>query len=192
MRQKERNRSYKFAVMQRINAQMSNILDRMGADINIIVLLMFLIIMILVVMIVSMSIQLNRLKRKYKIFMKGKDAQNLERIFNTRFKDMDRLAKINEGYQLDIELLKMQYSRSLSKYGIVKYDAFEDVGGKLSFALALLDTKNTGFIVDAIHSRDNCFVYIKEIVNGESYIMLSDEEIKALRSAVNYDGEEEI
>ena len=49
----------------------------------------------------------------------------------------------------------------------------------------MLDSNNTGFILDAIHSRDNCFLYLKEIVKGESYIMLSDEEIEALRVAVN-------
>ena len=55
----------------------------------------------------------------------------------------------------------------------------------MSFALAMLDSKNTGFILDAIHSRDNCFLYLKEIVKGESYIMLSEEEIEALKQAVN-------
>ena len=70
------------------------------------------------------------------------------------------------------------------KVGIVKYDAFDDVGGKMSFALAMLDKENTGFILNAIHSRDNCFLYLKEIVKGESYIMLSTEEIDALRQAI--------
>ncbi len=73
---------------------------------------------------------------------------------------------------------------TLNKYGIVKYDAFDDVGGKMSFALAMLDKENTGFILNAIHSRDNCFLYLKEIVKGESYIMLSAEEIDALRQAI--------
>ena len=60
------------------------------------------------------------------------------------------------------------------------------MGGKLNFALAMLDEKNTGFILNAIHSRDNCFLYIKEIVNGESYVMLSEEEVEALKQAVNF------
>lgn len=54
-----------------------------------------------------------------------------------------------------------------NKYGVEKYDAFDDVGGKLSFALALLDKENTGLILNAVHSRDNCFLYMKEIVKGE-------------------------
>ena len=73
-----------------------------------------------------------------------------------------------------------------SKYGVEKYDAFDDVGGKLSFALALLDQDNSGVILNAVHSRDNCFLYLKEIVKGESYVMLSQEELEALRKAVNF------
>ena len=71
----------------------------------------------------------------------------------------------------------------MNKYGVIKYDAFDDVGGKLSFALAMLDKHDTGIVLNAVHSRDNCFLYIKEIVKGESYIMLSEEEVEALRIA---------
>ena len=78
----------------------------------------------------------------------------------------------------------------LTHYGIVKYDAFSDVGGKMSFALAMLDDSNSGFVLNTIHNRDNCFQYLKEIVNGESYIMLSSEEIEALNRAINKKEEE--
>ena len=171
---------------------MSNLFDMLGIDVGIVVLLLMLLVIIIAVMNVKTSIQLNRLKRKYKIFMKGKDAQSLERAFAGKFKDIDKLTKVNEGYQFDIDMIKRDHNKILSKYGFVKYDAFDDVGGKLSFALAMLDRNNTGFILDAIHSRDNCFLYIKEIVKGESYIMLSNEEIKALKQAVNFNGDDDI
>ena len=86
----------------------------------------------------------------------------------------------------EIEKLKEIMGNTLNKYAIVKYDAFEDMGGKLSFVLAMLDDKNTGFLLNAIHSRENCFLYIKEIVNGESYVILSQEEVQALKQAVNF------
>lgn len=171
---------------------MSNIFDMLGIDVGIVVLLLMILVIIIAVMNVKTSIQLNRLKRKYKIFMKGKDAQSLERAFAGKFKDIDKLTKVNEGYQFDIDMIKRDHNKILTKYGIVKYDAFDDVGGKLSFALAMLDRNNTGFILDAIHSRDNCFLYIKEIVKGESYIMLSNEEIKALKQAVNFNGDDDM
>ena len=73
------------------------------------------------------------------------------------------------------------------KVGIVKYDAFNEMGGKLSFALAMLDKSNNGYVINAIHSREGCYTYAKEIVRGESFITLGEEEKKALEKAVNSD-----
>ena len=84
---------------------MNNLFDALGIDIGIVVLLLIILVIIMTVMTVSMSIQLNRLKRKYKVFMKGKDAQSLERVFAAKFKEIDKLTKVNEGYQFDIELI---------------------------------------------------------------------------------------
>ena len=80
--------------------------------------------------------------------------------------------------------LFMMIDRTPMKTGIVKYDAFPDVGGRMSFALAMLDMNNTGFVINAIHSKEGCYTYIKEIVKGESYIVLGEEEKEALRQAV--------
>ena len=92
-----------------------------------------------------------------------------------------------EDHERSINSIVKNFRIIFSKYGVEKYDAFDDVGGKLSFALAMLDKNNTGLILNAVHSRDNCFLYLKEIVKGESYVMLSQEEVEALRKAVNYD-----
>ena len=72
----------------------------------------------------------------------------------------------------------------IQKCGIVKYDAFNEMGGKLSFALALLDSDNTGWIMNAMHSREGCYTYVKEILKGESYVELSEEEAEALDRAI--------
>ena len=53
------------------------------------------------------------------------------------------------------------------------------MGGKLSFALAMLDNNNTGWIINAMHSREGCYTYVKEIVKGESYVELAEEEAEA-------------
>ena len=72
------------------------------------------------------------------------------------------------------------------RVGLVKYDAFEEMGGKLSFSLALLNEVNDGFIINAMHSREGCYTYIKEIIDGNSVIALADEEKEALEMAMNY------
>ena len=160
---------------------MSDLFSKVGIDLGVVVLLLIVLIIVMMIMTVSMSLRLSRLNQKYRSFMKGKDAQSLEKLFHQRFKEIDKLNKQNELTKTDLKKIQ---GMTLNKYGIVKYDAFDDVGGKMSFALAMLDKENTGFILNAIHSRDNCFLYLKEIVKGESYIMLSAEEIDALRQAI--------
>ena len=102
------------------------------------------------------------------------------------FSSKMRLSRLERKYKMFISFIKHHLESMFSKYGVEKYDAFDDVGGKLSFALALLDQDNSGVILNAVHSRDNCFLYLKEIVKGESYVMLSQEELEALRKAVNF------
>ncbi|MFQ6806254.1 MAG: DUF4446 family protein [Lachnospiraceae bacterium] len=165
---------------------MDEIFARIGIDQGILVLLLMVLVLILIVVFLNVSLALHRLNRKYTMFMKGADGQSLERMFSQKMKEFERLARANEDNSLELRQMKSVLKKTPTKYGIVKYDAFDDVGGKLSFALAMLDAENTGFILNAIHSRDNCFFYIKEIVNGESYTLLSSEETDALRQAVHF------
>ena len=58
------------------------------------------------------------------------------------------------------------------------------MGGKLSFSLAMLDEKNDGFVLNAVHSREGCYTYVKEIIDGNSIITLADEEQQALEAAL--------
>lgn len=170
---------------------MSQLFEYMGIDPGIIIIILAVLVVILLLCMVRSSMRISRLERKYKLFMKGTDGQSLEKVFAKKFSQIEQLFDVKEAHDRDILILKKNYHRLFSKYGIEKYDAFDDVGGKLSFALALLDRENTGLILNAIHSRDNCFLYLKEIVKGESYVMLSQEEVEALRRAVNFGLEEE-
>ena len=165
---------------------MSGIFENLDIDSGIIIIILLILVVFLLVRSISYNMRLSRLERRYKIFMKGSDAQSLEKVFVRKFAQIDRLYEAKEDHDHDILFLKKNMEKMFNKYGVEKYDAFDDVGGKLSFALALLDKENTGLILNAVHSRDNCFLYLKEIVKGESYVMLSQEEVEALRKAVNF------
>ncbi len=165
---------------------MSGIFDSLGIDPGIIIIILLVLSIVLIINVISSNMRLSRLERKYRIFMKGIDGQSLEKMFMRKFAQIDRLYEAKEDHERDINHLKKAFGYIFSKYGVEKYDAFEDVGGKLSFALAMLNKDNSGLILNAVHSRDNCFLYLKEIVKGESYVMLSQEEVEALRKAVNF------
>lgn len=165
---------------------MNKLLDGLQANSGILLVLLLVAVIILLICVMNLSLGLNRLNRRYSLFMKGKDGQSLEKLFKRKFDLIEKLASSTDINAEEIGKIQRVMEKTLNKYGIVKYDAFEDMGGKLSFVLAMLDRNNSGFILNAIHSRENCFLYIKEIVNGESYIALSEEEVEALRQAVNY------
>ena len=165
---------------------MSSLLESLQSHSGILMVLLLVVVVILLICVFNLSLGLNRLNRKYTLFMKGKDGQSLERLFKRKFDLIEKLVRSTDDNGEEIENIWKVMDKSLNKYGIVKYDAFGDMGGKLSFVLAMLDKNNTGFLLNAIHSRENCFLYIKEIVNGESYVVLSEEEVEALRQAVNF------
>ncbi len=75
---------------------------------------------------------------------------------------------------------------SYQKFGMVKYNAFKGMGGNLSFAFAMLDQNNTGFILNSVHSREGCYLYIKDIEKGETETLLGSEEKEALERALGY------
>ena len=167
----------------------SSLLNSLGFDPGLVLIFMMILMVFVLLYLVRVSIKLTRFLKRYRIFMRGKDAVSLEKAFAQKFLEVDKLVEISKNQSFEINRIKSTLSKTTNKIGIVKYDAFPDVGGKLSFALAMLDEGNSGFVLNAIHSREGCYTYVKEIVKGESYIVLGQEEKEALRQAVNYFGE---
>lgn len=127
-----------------------------------------------------------RLKKKYKKFMGESDAKSLEERITGYLEQFDDLIETNYTNKSKIEKLEGQMGITFQKIGLVKYDAFNEMGGKLSFSLALLNEKDDGFIINAMHSREGCYTYIKEIIGGKSIMVLASEEKEALDMALNY------
>jgi hypothetical protein len=73
---------------------------------------------------------------------------------------------------------------SVRNVGLLRYDAFEDVGGRLSFSCALLDGNGTGVVLTSINGRQETRVYAKPVTGGTSAHNLSLEEEEAIRRAL--------
>lgn len=140
--------------------------------------------LILFILLIVNIIKTGRLRKKYEAFMMGKNAESLEDTLVKRIQQVDELLTYEAENRENIQKIFDSLKFTFQKVGMVKYDAFHEMGGKLSFSLALLDQKNDGFIINAMHSREGCYTYIKEIVNGNSIIVLADEEKEALDIAM--------
>ena len=141
---------------------------------------MFVVILILVICMTVMNSRMKELQSAYEDFMRGSDGKSLEGILKTIVEDNKRVKiQCKRG-------MKKGLKATYKKIGIMKYDTFRGMAGKLSFSLALLDGDDSGFILSSMHTQDGCYSYLKEIIHGESHATLSNEERDALTMALNY------
>ena len=127
--------------------------------------------------------RLVRLTKRYKTFMKGKDVGTMEKSLTRAFHDIENLKELTGKHEDEIRAIEEHGKQIYEKMAIIKYDAFQDMGGKISFVIAFLNQENSGYVMNVIHGQDTCHTYMKEIVKGESYSALSEEELKALQEA---------
>lgn len=159
-------------------------INYIGEYTNYIILGITVLIIIIIISVIILSVKLHNLKKRYRKFMEGANGKSLETQFEDKF---NQLSELKEESSLHTEQIKKILENLLITYqkmGIVKYDAFQEMGGKLSFVLAVLNDENDGFVLNSMHStREGCYTYVKEIIKGESYVVLSNEEKIALDEA---------
>ena len=153
-------------------------------DIGILIVALVVIILFLIILNIVNIHSISKLKKKYDKFMLGKNAESLENEITDLFEDNKFIKNSIEKNKKDIHALYRKFESSLQKVGIIKYDAFDQIGGKLSFCMALLDENNNGFILNSVYGAEGCYTYIKEIKNGNCETSLGQEEEKALSIAM--------
>ena len=140
--------------------------------------------LLLLILVIIQMFQIGSLKKKYKKFMGGKDVKSLEKQIEKIFEDNRYIKELSGENKKDIRTINKELEMCFNKVGIVKYDAFNQMGGMLSFSIALLNEKDNGFILNSVHSTEGCYTYIKEIKSGSCEIDLSNEEKNALSQAM--------
>lgn len=124
-----------------------------------------------------------QLQGRLKSVLAGDQGQSLEKILNqysSRVEKVDRdLLSLSEDYRR-LETLAGLASQKIS---IVRFNPFGDTGGDQSFALAVLDAHDSGYVLTSIHGRQGTRAYVKPVDNGKSKYTLSAEEKQALQQA---------
>ena len=137
----------------------------------------------LILILLILLCKLKKLRRKLDRYMRGKDAESLEETILSCIEKAEKVDQMNHILREDIIGLRKNQKITFQKMGMVKYNAFREMSGDLSFALALLDQENNGFLINSVYGNEGGYSYIKEIKNGESEILLSEDEQKALDKA---------
>ncbi len=172
----------------------SRLFDSMGLsgiDIGIILLILFLLTIVSLVLMIIFIVKEEKLRKRYQIFMGGKDAKSLEESIGDLFIENRTIKEKLIANRKDIKAIYRQLTKVFQKVGLVKYDAYQQMGGMLSFALAMLDEEDNGFILNSVHSAEGCYIYSKDIKEGKCELELGKEEKQALDIAMQMANDEE-
>jgi hypothetical protein len=151
---------------------------------GIVLLVMTILILAIGIVLIIFLVKYNKLNKRFSKFMRGKDAASMEKEIIALYEDNQEFKKEIEKEKKDIRILYDKVAGAVQKVGLIKYDAYQQMGGLLSFSLALLDEENNGVLMNSVHTTDGCYTYTKEIVAGECRLELGNEEKMALDQAI--------
>ena len=163
------------------------IFNKLGIDMGYVLLGAVALLLIVFILLIIFIVKYNKMQKNYKKFMMTSDGNSIEKELQLKFNKVNTISSKVRVIEDRLEGIDETLAITFQKMGIVKYDAFKEMGGKLSFSLALLNQDNTGILISSMHSREGCYTYTKEIIKGESFVLLSDEEREALNQAINND-----
>lgn len=137
-----------------------------------------------IILLIVTLCKLKKLRKRVDTLTRGKDTESMEDTILKFFERIEALESHEQGIEDNIQKIKENLKMTYQKKGMVKYDAFREMSGALSYSVALLDQENNGVLITSMYSREGCYSYAKEIVRGESELNLSEEEAEALKQAI--------
>ena len=151
----------------------------MGAAVVILAVLL----VVLAVAVVVLVQRTAELDRRLAGLTRGDDGRNLEASLQANLQSVAEVSRSLDGLDARTTALESSGQLAFSRVGLVRFNPFEDTGGNQSFALALLDAREDGFVISSLHSRSATRFYAKAVAGGRPEATLSDEEAEAVRLA---------
>lgn len=146
-------------------------------------------VVVLFFLMIFLCYKYSKLQKNYNRFIKKVgNGENIQEDLENFMYKVDKVEKQNAEILRNCSQLSNELEKCIQKIGIIRYNAFKDTGSDLSFALAMLDDKNNGVVLNGIYSREMSNIYAKPVENGKSSYTLSEEEKMAIDKAINSKG----
>lgn len=133
---------------------------------------------------INISIKMNRLNKRYRKMMQGMEGANIERLLMLHIEEVRQTVSKVKDLSEEYRRLDTVAINSIQSIGVVRFNAFEDTGSDLSFAVAFLNGKKDGVVISSIYGRNESRVYAKPVTAGQSTYHLTEEEKAALDQAL--------
>lgn len=164
---------------------MSSLLEFINQNSAIILLIALILLILLIATAIFLFVENQKMRNGLRHLFRGAHGISLEETIY-RIVDENRELKEKQGQNRNsIDVIKENLLTSYRKIGIVKYNAFPGMAGKMSASICLLNNEENGFIITIIHGQEGCYTYVKEVMNGKSLTPLTKEDEEALSSALN-------
>ena len=141
-------------------------------------------VIVMYIIIINLYLNLSYLKKRYRKMMTGVDGANLERMLIGHLNEIQAVSEENAAIKRENERLDGLLQLAITRVGVVRFRAFDDMGSDLSYAVALLDSYNDGVILTSIFGREDSRSYVKPVEKGQSTYQLMPEEQQALDEAM--------
>jgi hypothetical protein len=129
----------------------------------------------LILAIVS-SLRLRRMRRSYTVLQGADGPASFVDVVARKTEQVDGLRQEVAAVQQRLDAVQSDLADAISHVAVVRYDAFSDMGGRLSFSVALLDDLGDGLVITSINGRTETRTYAKGVKGGASEASLSPEE----------------
>ncbi len=149
---------------------------------EILLILIVAVLVLAIILVRSTRLQSKSQARWAHLLPEGK-GESLETMLYDHLRERMRIEEELEHLRSRAQELERKLAESKRHLGLVRYDAFEDVRGNQSFAMAVYDDQGNGAVLNSIVGRADCRVYCKPLLNGRSERDLSQEEQRAIREA---------
>ena len=163
---------------------LNNLVSYIASHEAVLLLASMLLILVLLILIVYTMVRLSTMRARYREMMRGSETEDIEGMLIQHIHEVEQVAATNARILEENELIRQFLRKTLVRTAMVRFRAFEDMGGDLSYAVAMLDANNDGVIFSSIFARADSRSYIKPIKNGSSEYSLTDEEKGVLREAM--------
>ncbi len=131
---------------------------------------------------VGAQLRLSRVQARYRVLWAGGE-KDVATVLSDQSGQIAHLRGLVERAHAQLTQTADDIEQSLRHVAVVRYDAFGDMGGRLSFSAAIIDDRGDGLVISSIHARGESRTYGKGIIEGDSETTLTPEEQQALAAA---------
>lgn len=128
--------------------------------------------------------RIDRMRRAFLLLQAGDNEESFVEIVSRNVAEVQALRGELDQVSGSVQALKLDVAAAVRHVAVVRYDAFDDVGGRLSWSAALLDDDGSGLVLSSIAGRTDTRTYAKGVRRGNSTVALSPEERQVLAAAI--------